>query len=348
MKAGIIVGTGALELQEFPLPERAGDGRAVVSISRCGVCGSDVAAFRDGEQYPPFLSGHEWVGVVLNVGEGVEHLAVGDRVVAGTPPACGRCSMCAAGHAERCQELMKLAFAMHPHTPAHGGFAERIEIPAESLVRVPEALSDDQAAMVEPATVALHAVRRRQPRIGDVVVVLGAGPVGLFVAQLARIGGAGNVIVVEPRDRRRGIALDVGASHAVTPDQVGDLVQSLTDGRGADIVYDCVGNQSAMAAAVDVARPGATVMMVGVATGDVSVSPLAWLSKELRFDTSLAHLNYEFAITMELIAAGRLRTDPLLDLTVGLDGLSGVLEELAEGHDYVKVLVDPSRSLVAR
>ena len=251
--------------------------------------------------------------------------------------------MCTKGHADRCREFSALAFGSHPLTPDHGGFAERIVMPAEALVRVHDDLTHEQAAMVEPATVALHAVRRRSPRLGDVAVVIGAGPVGLFAAQLLRIAGAARVVVVEPQARRRELAAELGASAAVTPADAGRVVSELTAGLGADLVFDCVGNERALAAAVELSRPGGVVMMVGVATGSVAVSPLGWVSKELSFDTSLAHHSHEFDICMQLIADGKLRTDVLHDRTIGLDELDDALSALSVGLDELKVLVDPRR-----
>ncbi|GAA0977601.1 galactitol-1-phosphate 5-dehydrogenase [Nocardiopsis tropica] len=342
MKAALITGREQVDFAEFPLPEKAGPGTAVVEIGRTGICGSDVSAFKDGHDYPPFLSGHEWGGAVLDVGEGVADLAVGDRVVAGTPPACGRCAMCRAGHAQRCEGLTALSFGTHPLTPAHGAYAERITVPAEMLIRLPDGVDDDQAAMIEPATVALHAVRRRPPLLGETAVVMGAGPVGLFAVQLLRLSGTGRVVVVEPRQRRRGLALELGADAAVAPGaEAAAAVQHASGGLGADLVFDCAGNEAALTAAVELCRPGATIMMLGVASGSVSVSPLAWLSKELTVQTSLAHLNHEFTVTADLIASGRLRTEPLHDATVGLTELPRALADLAAGQDHVKVLVDP-------
>ncbi|MGW0792957.1 zinc-dependent alcohol dehydrogenase [Streptomyces sp. NPDC002911] len=342
MKAALITGRGKVEFVEFPLPERAGPNTAVVEIGRTGICGSDVSAFKDGHDYPPFLSGHEWGATVVDVGEGVTGLAAGDRVVAGTPSACGRCAMCRAGHAERCEALTALSFGTHPLTPAHGAYARRITVPAETLVRIPDGVDDDQAAMIEPATVALHAVRRRPPLLGEAAVVMGAGPVGLFAAQLLRLAGCGRVVVVEPRPRRRDLALALGADVAVEPGPAAsDAVLEASGGLGADLVYDCAGNEAALSAAVELCRPGATIMMLGVASGSVTVSPLAWLSKELTVQTSLAHLNHEFTVTADLIASGRLQTKPLHDQTVGLTDLPAVLAELAAGQDRVKVLVDP-------
>src|SRR5262249_33092599 len=139
---------------------------------RCGICGTDVSAYRSGEPYAPFLCGHEWVGRVARAGRGVTGVREGDRAVMGVPVACGACSECRAGLAHRCAAIMALAYGIHPLTPPHGGYAPRIAVPADYLVVVPEDLDVDAAAQAEPATVALHAVRRRPPRLGDRVLVL--------------------------------------------------------------------------------------------------------------------------------------------------------------------------------
>ncbi|TQE18798.1 hypothetical protein SipoB123_32725 [Streptomyces ipomoeae] len=135
--------------------------------------GSDVSAFEEGHPCSPFLSGHEWGGTAPAVGGVVPDLHVGDCVFAGAPPAWGRCGMCRAGHAERCAGLTAPAFGTHPLTPRHGAYGDRITVPAEMLIRIPDAVDDGQAAMVEPATVALHAVRRRPPELGATTVLLG-------------------------------------------------------------------------------------------------------------------------------------------------------------------------------
>lgn len=341
MRAAVITGKRKLEDREVPLPETAVAGTAVVEVLLCGVCGSDVAAFREGEQYPPFLSGHEWVARVLDVGEDVTNVRIGDRVVAGTPPACGVCGMCLSGHWDRCVEYSALAFGTHPLTPEHGAYAERIMVPAEILVVVPDAVSNEAAAVVEPAAVALHAVRRSGIKPRESVAVIGAGPVGLFAVQLLVAAGAGDVVIVEPRERRRTIAVQTGAARGVAPADARDEVAATTGGLGFDVVFDCVGNEAAFASAVEIARPGGTIMLVGAATSSISVAPLAWLSKELTIKASLAHHYHEFGMTMSLIIDGRLQTAPLIDRIIGLHDLGDALTELADGRDEIKVLVDP-------
>lgn len=340
MRAALITGRERIEFREFPEPTPA-PGAAVVQVERCGICGTDVSAYRSGQPYAPFLCGHEWAGTVTAVGREAQNLREGDRVVMGVPVACGRCAECRAGHAHRCAGIMALAYGLHPLTPPHGGYAERIAVPSEALIGVPEALGIDAAAMVEPATVALHAVRRRAPRLGDRVLVLGAGPIGLFALQLARIAGAGEVFVIEPKPARRALASALGASQVFEPGpEAAALIRERSHGLGADLVYECAGSQAAIDSAFDLVRPGGTLMLIGVSGTGVRLDPIACITKEIVIDNSTAHHHHEFGITMDLMLDGRLRTEPLHSRTLGLDDLAQGMDSLLAG-DEAKILIAP-------
>ena len=341
MHAALITGRAELELREFPEPEPV-EGAAVLRVDRCGICGTDVAAYRSGDPYAPFLCGHEWTGTVTALGRGESALREGDRAVMAVPVACGRCAECRAGHAHRCAAIMALAYGIHPLTPPHGGYAPRIAVPADCLVAVPDRLDADQAAMVEPATVALHAVRRRSPRLGDRVLVLGAGPIGLFALQLAHIAGAAEVFVLEPSPERRALAEALGATYACAPGpEAFESIRDQSAGLGVDLVYECSGSQAAMDAGFDLVRPGGAFMLIGVSESGVRLDPLACITKEIVLDNSTAHHHHEFRITMDLMLDGRLRTDPIHTRTIGLDDLAGGFESLMAG-EAAKILVAPS------
>lgn len=342
MQAALITGRERIEQRGFPEPE-AVPGAAVVGIDRCGICGTDVAAWRSGQPYAPFLCGHEWTGRIEALGQGVRGLREGDRVVMGVPVACGSCAECRAGLGHRCAAIMALAYGIHPLTPPHGGYAPRIAVPAEGLVPVPEKLRVEAAAMVEPATVALHAVRRRGPRLGDRVLVLGAGPIGLFAVQLARIAGAGEVFVLEPRPARRALAESLGAGLALAPGHEAlATLRERTGGLGVDLVYECSGSQAGMDAGFEAVRPGGAFMLIGVSEHGIRLDPMACITKEIVIDNSTAHQHHEFGITMDLMLDGRLRAEPLHTRTIGLDGLEQAFRELAAG-EAAKVLVAPGR-----
>ena len=342
MRAALITGKETIELKEFPDPRPAPSG-VVVDVSFCGICGTDVHAFQSGRAYNPAICGHEWSGVVSAVGADVRSFTEGDRVIVAAAPACGHCTACNRGQTDRCEVAFLSALGRDALAPRHGGFAPRIAVAADRVVHTNPALSDETAAQVEPATVAFHAVRSSALRLGDVAVVQGGGPIGLCTMQWVRAGGAGVVIVVEPNPQRRALAVALGAHHAVEPGAAANqLIAEMTHGLGADIVYECVGRPFAVQAAVDLARRGGAMCLIGLADGDAPISPGVWLVKEIAVTASLAYFHEEFEMSMGMIADGRVTVDPLHTSTASLDGFGAALADLASGtSDQTKVLVNP-------
>jgi (R,R)-butanediol dehydrogenase / meso-butanediol dehydrogenase / diacetyl reductase len=339
MIAGLITGQRRFELVEMPEPT-AGPKLAVVQISRCGICGTDLHGFLSDTPYNPAICGHEWSGVVTAIGADVTNVAEGDRVVgAMAPPSCGKCPECVAGRADYCVVAFIGMVGRDPLAPAHGGFAPRIALDATRLVPFRSAITDDQAAIVEPTVVALHAVNRTLPRAGETVVVQGCGPIGLLTLQCAVARGADNVIAVEPSEHRRKIALATGASEALTPAEALERF-----GRaGADLVYECAGIPATIQQAVDLIRRGGRVNLVGLASGAATISPHTWLTKEVTFIASIGHHNHEVTDAIDLIADDKVRTEPLHDRTVTLAELPLAIEQLADDpSSAIKVLVDPT------
>ena len=342
MFAALIVGQGHVEMREFPSPTPADDG-VVVDIALCGICGTDVHAYQSGRPYNPAICGHEWAGTLAAVGRDVRSLAEGQRVVVAASPACGRCSACRAGQAQRCQVGFLSALGRDAAAPPHGGFASQIAVSESRVVPTHPGLSDVQAAQVEPVTVAFHAVRTSRLRLGDIAVVQGAGPIGLATLQWVRAAGARRVIVIEPNPDRRALALTLGAHDAIEPGRTADqLVLEHSHGLGADIVYECVGRPFAVQSAVDLARRGGSMCLIGLADENASINPSSWLIKEIAVTSSLAYFHEEFEMSMAMIADGRVVVEPMHTSTVTLAGLPAALADLASGTStQTKVLVDP-------
>lgn len=343
MHAALITGEHRVELVEFPNPSPAPAG-VVVDVAFCGICGTDIHAYQSGRPYNPAICGHEWAGTVSAIGAEVTSLSEGDRVVVAVAPSCGRCTACRRGQADRCEVTFLSALGRDALAPPHGGFAPQIAVAAARVVKTDPGLSDEQAAQVEPTTVAFHAVRNSNLRLGDIAVIQGAGPIGLGAMQWVRAAGAGRVIVIEPSPERRELALALGAHHAAAPgDEANQLIRELSHGLGADIVYECVGRPFAVQAAVDLARRGGSMCLIGLAEGDAPISPGAWLVKEISVTSSLAYLHEEFEMSMGMMADGRIVVDPLHTSTVGLDSFEDALADLASGQSKeMKVLVNPN------
>ncbi len=342
MLVGLVTGKRTLELREMPQPLPA-PGKAVVEIAYCGICGTDLHAFQSGEPYNPAICGHEWTGRVSAVGSHVSHVREGDRVAIGAAVACGGCAACRRGDAPHCETAFAGMIGMGPLAAPHGGFASAIAIDASRLYQVDSKIGDVEAAILEPATVAVHAVRRTDIRLGDSVVVLGAGPIGLLVLQAARAAGAGTVVLVEPQHSRRELGGTLGADKLIDPTDVdvAEAINAHIGEQGADVVFECAGIPRTIEQAVSLARRGGTVSLVGVPNRPAQIHAAEWLIKEVRIATSLAYLREEFDIAQGLVADGRIRCAALHTSTVSLQQMGDAFERLAEAPQEIKVLVDP-------
>jgi (R,R)-butanediol dehydrogenase/meso-butanediol dehydrogenase/diacetyl reductase len=344
MQVGLVTGKRQITLRELPEPEPSA-GKAVVEIAYCGICGTDLHAWASGAPYNPAICGHEWSGTVSKRGAGIAHVKEGDRVTVGIGPACGQCAECRSGRGAYCGTAFMGMLGVGPLAAAHGGFAPAIAIDASRLIPVRPGLSDEAAAMLEPATVALHAVRRTPLRLGDACVVLGAGPIGLLTQQCALAAGAGAIVVVEPHPVRRTKAKQLGAAAVIDPktEDVAARVKAALGPFGADVVFECAGIPQTIDQAASLAKRGGVVSLVGLANVPAQITPGTWLINEIRMSASLGYLNEEFDLTMGLVQDGRLKLGPLHTKTVGLNEMDGAFALLNDDPGEIKILVRPSR-----
>jgi (R,R)-butanediol dehydrogenase/meso-butanediol dehydrogenase/diacetyl reductase len=342
VRVGLITGKQEFTLREFPTPSPE-PGKAVVEISCCGICGTDVHAYMHGGPYTPAICGHEWAGTVSACGAGVEGVSEGDRVAIGIAPACGACALCLSGAPSQCMAVLTSMLGLDPMAPLHGGFAPAIAVSAARLYRLRAEIGDVEAALLEPATVVTHALRRTPIRVGESVVVLGAGPIGLLALQLVRAAGAGSVVVIEPEHSRAALARSLGATEVLAPDleDLEERIRTRCGPAGPDLVLECAGVPSTIQRSVDLVRRGGRVALVGLASSPATIEPGSWLVKEVTLTASLGYTHEEFEATQELAADGRLRLAPLVTDTVGLDGLEEALQRLMRPSGQVKILVDP-------
>ncbi len=341
MRAGLVTGKGEFELVEREDPAPNAD-EVVVAIQRCGICGSDVHAYVEGWKYSPSVCGHEWVGVIAAAGRDVINVKEGDRVTGAIAPGCGACLECRNDLSQYCRTAW--SDYAGPTGPTSGGFAPFLGLKAERVIAIPEAIDTDDAALIEPASVAFHAVRKSQLRVGDVVCVVGCGPIGLLTAQVAKAAGAGVVIAVEPDESRRRLALATGSDIAVAPgDELRAVLDEMTQGLQADLAFDCAGIPQTMQQSVDMVRRGGSVCLVGVTGQEAQISPIRWISKEVTLNSSIVFTLEEMKATSNMIADGRLLVTPLRDIVIDLDSLGSTIDDLAERRiDAVKILVDPT------
>lgn len=264
MKAAVLTGIGKVEIQERPVPEPA-RGEVRLRVRRVGVCGSDVhyythGAIGDAVCEWPHISGHEFAGVIDKLGEGVAGPPLGTRVAVDPHISCGRCELCEKGYPNICPD------AVFPSSPPYqGAFTEYFCHPARLVFPVPDGLTDDDAAMLEPLGVGMHAARRSRVGIGDTVAVIGCGPIGLLTLQCARLAGARRIFAADLLDYRLEHAARLGAEAVFNPND-GDVVSwlnGLTNSRGVDVAIECAGDQPALDNCIDGVRVGGRVGLVG-------------------------------------------------------------------------------------
>lgn len=320
------------------------DGSVIVAIERCGIGGPDLETFRTGSMPAPAWFGHEWAGRIVAVGRGCEDRFEGERVVGAVPPPCGQCRNCRAGLSATCEVALAMIVGADPLASNHGAFAERIRVDSRRAHRIPEGIDDSDAALAEPAAVAAHAVRRGAQGIGDMVVVVGAGTVGVLVAELARLAGATRVVGVDVDPDRRELACQLGADAAFAPGpEVGRWLAGHGHGLGADVVYECSGGGNAMSTAIAAVRQGGTLTIVSPAETAGTLSASELVAKEITVHASLGYNIADVHRALELMADDRFRVSALYDQVIGFSEMPAMLAALSGGQGPTrKVLFSPS------
>jgi 2-desacetyl-2-hydroxyethyl bacteriochlorophyllide A dehydrogenase len=310
----------------------------LVKVTACGVCGTDLHIVEGSSRSsPPVVLGHEYAGIVADVGKGSDRFTVGDHVAVDPNIACGTCFHCRRGEVHLCSRLRALGVDID------GGMAEFCIVPSLQLYHIPSTMAPEQAAFIEPLSCVVHGIDRAQIRAGDTVVILGGGTVGLLLLQLARISGASRVIVVEPMDWKRAIASRIGADEALDPDAV-DVSESVMDltGEGADVVIECAGRSETVALSLRLARRGGTVEWFGVCPlGEmVQMEPNSVYFKELTIVGSYVN-PHTFDRSIALLAANKVSIEHFVVHKFPLDGVHEALRALTEGKT-IKSLVMPT------
>jgi L-iditol 2-dehydrogenase len=321
-----------LELVQMDKPEIGADD-ILVRVRACGICGSDVHGLdgSTGRRIPPLVMGHEAAGVVELVGSGVRDLAPGDRVTFDSTIYCGQCAFCGRGDVNLCDNRMVLGVSPGEYR-RHGAFAEFVSVPRRIVYRLPDSLSFEQAALIEAASVAVHAVNISNVTLGDRAVVIGSGMIGVLTVQALRAAGCAHVIVVDPVESRLKMAVDSGATETRT---------SAAGIANADVVIECVGAHESVQAAIACARKGGTVTLVGNVTPRVEIPLQAVVSRQLRLQGSCAS-NGEYPAVIELMARGIIRVDSLISAVAPLKEGAQWFDRLyrREGN-LMKVILQP-------
>lgn len=345
MKALLLTAPSRLEYTEFPDPQPAAD-EVVVRVHACGICGSDIHGWdgSTGRRQPPLIMGHEAAGEVVAAGPRVTAWRAGDRVTFDSTISCGRCRSCAGGQVNLCENRRVVGVAPAEYRQ-HGAFAEYLAIPDRILYRLPDTLPYEQAAMVEPVSIAVHAVQRTQLPPAATAVVVGAGMIGLLVVQALRWAGARQIVAVDLADNRLALARQLGATHTVnsgTADAAAEVAR-LTDGAGADVAFEVVGFGATLNLALGLLKRGGTGVLVGNLAPKTQDFPLqAVVTKELTLLGSCASAG-EYPLCLDLIARGVIDVRPMIQTVAALAEGAEWFARLSarDGGKYMKVILRP-------
>jgi (R,R)-butanediol dehydrogenase/meso-butanediol dehydrogenase/diacetyl reductase len=339
MQSAVYRSPGDVGVEDRPVPA-PGAGEVLVEVAYCGICGSDLHIMIEGWGKPGSVGGHEYTGTVAAVGDGVTRWSVGDAVVCGPSPRCGECRRCREGKPSQCE---RRADPVDGNTG--GAFARYVLTDDRSLLALPDGMSPRVAALAEPLAVALHGITRSGMVRGDTAMVFGAGPIGaLTIAALAAMD-LGPVVVVEPGERRRRLALDLGASEVLDPTDLETYPPwepERQSPRAVDVVFECSGKKAAMESGFYQLRRGGHLVLVGAGIEAPSFDPNRLILNELTVTGSFVYDAGGFERALELLGSGRLPVDVLIDPTdVSLQGLGEAMQRLAQGLVAGKVMVVP-------
>ncbi|MBZ5515516.1 MAG: 2,3-butanediol dehydrogenase [Acidobacteriia bacterium] len=353
MKAAVWHGRRDIRIEQFPDPPPPGGDEMRIRVDWCGICGTDLEEYVNGPLYipvdrpdeltgrkAPLVIGHELVGTVVELGPNVTEFELGDRVAPDTLLFCGECWYCTRHLVHQCRKLAILGLM------TDGGCAEYVNAPARMCYRLPAAIPSETGALAEPAAVAVRAVRTGGVKLGDTVVIVGGGNIGLLCLQVALLSGAAKVYVIEPHESRRRIARSLRAEQTIDPTAVDseEALMDLTRGAGADVVLECGGNPATMRLAPLLARPQGTVVMIGLHNEPIGVNLFPVVCREITIKGSFSHIyDVDFAEAVLLLGTGKLIAEPLITARIGVDDAveKGFERLLHNKGEHLKILISP-------
>jgi (R,R)-butanediol dehydrogenase / meso-butanediol dehydrogenase / diacetyl reductase len=337
MRAGVFRGVRQMPVEDVPDPT-PGPRDIVLDVKSCGICGSDLHGYVAGQfSAVGQVMGHEFSGEVVHVGDEVAGIALGDRVTGPPIQPCGECGPCRAGSGHLCEVWTERSVAFG----LPGAFAERVRIPeaiiGDNVHRLPDELSFEDGAFVEPLAVATHAVGRGNVEPGDVAVVLGLGTIGLLVAQVLMARGLTRVIGVDLSPLRRSVAEELGVI-ATGPDGI----EAAAGNSDIDVVFEATGAPPLVQRAMELVRAGGTVVVIALYEERAEIDPTTAVQKELTVRGSAIFTPDEFREALDLLASGAVRVQPLITHRHALEDLGEAFEVQLDKDAAIKVMVSPA------
>lgn len=341
MKSAVFYGKHDLRVEESAMP-KVGAEDVLIQVKACGICGTDVHIYEGdkgaAEVTPPTILGHEFSGVVAEIGANVTGVKVGDRVCIDPNCYCGKCDFCRNGIAHYCTDMIGYG------TTVNGGFAEYCSVNQRQVYKLGDNTTFEQGAMTEPVACCLHGMDMCNIQPGSSVVVIGGGMIGLLMLQLARLAGAARTALLEPVESKREVAKKLGADVCIDP--IHENVKAVLAANGmnwVNTVIECVGRTSTIEQAIDIVGNKGTVMMFGLTKPDdtISLKPFEVFQKEIELKASFIN-PYTQKRALELIDSGRLDVSSMVYAVAGLDELADILSK-PELRAKGKYIISPEK-----
>lgn len=340
MKCVKIEGEKQLVTNSIPEPTSK-NGSVVIKVEAAGICGSDIHYWDAGAPVG-LVMGHEVAGTVVDPGDRKD-LKVGDRVTGLPISPCGKCDACKTGNPQYCRETWTYALGLAVDFP--GGYAEYTSIRSDMVRLLPDSMSFDEGAMVEPSAVSLHATTLADIKVGDKVLVVGGGIIGLMAVEFARLEGASYIAVAETNPKRGRKATTVGKADEFFDCLQENVVEELVKASngGFDVVIECCGNSAAVSEAIMAVRPGGKIVLVGVSSAPVTVPLVVSVMGEATLLGAIAYTEHDFDTAIDLIAKKKINVKKYIDDIIPLEGANEAFLRLTSGtDDAVKIIFHPN------
>jgi (R,R)-butanediol dehydrogenase/meso-butanediol dehydrogenase/diacetyl reductase len=334
MKAAVLTGERQITLREMATPRIEKD-EVLVKVEYAGICGSDVHAYKSLIFPVGTILGHEFAGIVTEVGEEVKTVKPGQRVVARPPGICGQCEWCHRGEFALCSKHFENTLGLR----IPGGFAEYVKMKDYQAIPLPESISFKEAAQCEPLAVCFRGAHAGEIRVGDAVIIFGAGPIGLLVLQLIRLRGARPIFVIEKSRRRREKAIELGADYVWEPfPGLLDTIQKI-ENAGVRLIYDCVGIEETLQQGLEVVKPGGKIVMIGATAKPVTLNQLRWLQRGITVVASMGYFVDDFAAAIRGLQKKMINVEGLVSHTLPLEEIEKGIQLLENPDQALKILI---------
>ncbi|MEM3832421.1 MAG: alcohol dehydrogenase catalytic domain-containing protein [Thermoprotei archaeon] len=328
MKAAIFYGKEDIRIEDVEIPEIESN-EVLIKVAYCGICGSDVTAFKTGNYVSGLIIGHEFSGIVEEVGVDVKRFRKGDRVTANGYIPCGRCKYCLSGKPSLCDDLQMTGITIN------GALAEYVKLPEHIVYKLPDQLSLLHATLVDPLSNVLHAVNLSGFKPGNSILIQGAGPIGLVTLEVLKRSGAGEIFITEISEKRKILAMELGADTVIDPtkENLPAIIEKETKGEGVDIVFDTTGAPSTLEANFTLVKKGGEIIVIGITEEPVMSDFFTLVVNELTIKGSYGGFN-EYPKAIEWLANNHITANKIITSIISLEDL------LEKGF---KVLIGPAK-----